>query len=68
MWNKDEVKGKIDKATGLAKQAVGHAAGDPELEAKGQQQELKGRIKENLGTAKRKVGAAVVDIGRKINH
>ena len=40
--NKDEVKGKIDEASGAVKEAVGHATGDPVLENEGADQRASG--------------------------
>jgi uncharacterized protein YjbJ (UPF0337 family) len=35
MWNKNERKGKIDKAKGKVKQVVGTLTGDDDLKAEG---------------------------------
>lgn len=66
--NKDEVKGKIDQATGAVKEKVGQATNDPELIRDAQDQKATGEIQENIGTARRKVGDAVSDIGKAIGH
>jgi uncharacterized protein YjbJ (UPF0337 family) len=68
MWNKDEVKGKIEQAKGSAKRVIGKAVMAPKLASEGQRQEIKGKIQEGYGTAKRKVGAAIKDISSKIKH
>ena len=61
--NNDEVKGKLDQAKGAAKETVGRAIDDRELENEGQADRAGGNIREGLGTARRKVGEAVEDIG-----
>ena len=35
MWNKDEVKGKVEQAKGVVKEKVGKATSDPDLQAEG---------------------------------
>lgn len=68
MWNKDEAKGKYGKVMGKVKQALGHTAGDPELQTDGELQELAGKVQESIGATRRKVGRAVQEIGRKMKH
>lgn len=64
--NRDELEGKFDQAKGSAKEAVGHAIHDRELEDKGTADRAGGKIQEGYGTAKRKVGEAVEDLGEAI--
>ena len=64
--NKDEVKGKYDQAKGSAKETVGRALDDRDLETEGQADRAGGNIREGFGTARRKVGEAVEDIGDEI--
>jgi uncharacterized protein YjbJ (UPF0337 family) len=61
--NKDEVKGKFDQAKGTAKETVGRAIDDDELETEGQADRAGGNIREGFGTARRKVGEAIEDVG-----
>jgi len=68
MWNKDEVKGKIDQAAGTVKEHVGRAAGDVELEQEGAGQRASGDVEHGLGKARRKVGEVVKDIGDKLGR
>lgn len=64
--NRDEVEGKFDQAKGSAKETVGRALNDRDLETEGQADQAKGDLKEGFGTARRKVGEAVEDIGESI--
>lgn len=65
-FNKDEVKGKIDQASGSVKEKVGRATGDPVLENKGADQRASGKFEAGFGKARRKVGEAVKDVGDKL--
>ncbi|MFL6229848.1 MAG: CsbD family protein [Pyrinomonadaceae bacterium] len=66
--NSDEVKGKLDQASGAVKDKVGEATGDRDLEAEGEAQRAGGNLREGFGTARRKVGDAVEDIGDAIKR
>ena len=61
--NKDELKGKVEKAKGYVKERVGKATDDPDLEAVGTGQRVAGAVQENVGKARRKVGEAVKKVG-----
>ncbi|MDT7605036.1 MAG: hypothetical protein QOF61_3033 [Acidobacteriota bacterium] len=61
--NKDEVKGKLDQASGAIKDKVGEATGDRDLEERGEAQRAGGNLREGFGTARRKVGDAIKDVG-----
>ena len=61
--NKDEIEGKFDQAKGTAKETVGRAINDRELENEGQTDHAGGDIREGFGKARRKVGEAIEDIG-----
>ena len=61
--NKAEIKGKFNKATGTAKESIGHAVGDRSMEKAGADDRRKGNVQETLGKARRKVGDAVKDLG-----
>ena len=61
--NKDELKGKVEKAKGFVKEQVGKATDDPELEAEGSVQRDTGAVQEGVGKARRKVGEAVKKVG-----
>jgi uncharacterized protein YjbJ (UPF0337 family) len=61
--NKDELKGKIEKAKGYVKERAGRATGDPDLEAEGAVQRDAGAVQEKVGETRRKVGKAIKKVG-----
>ena len=65
--NRDEVEGKLDRAKGSAKETVGRAIGDRDLEAEGSADKAGGSIQEGFGKVRRKVGDAIEDIGDSIS-
>jgi uncharacterized protein YjbJ (UPF0337 family) len=66
--NRDEVKGKVDQASGTVKEKAGRAMGDPNLEEKGAEQRVSGKIEAGFGKARRKVGEALKEAGKKANE
>jgi len=64
--NDNEIKGKLNQASGAVKENVGRALGDPELESEGAGQRIDGNIESGVGKARRKVGEAVKDLGDKL--
>jgi uncharacterized protein YjbJ (UPF0337 family) len=66
--NDDEVRGKIDEATGAVKERFGRATGDPDLEAEGADQRAGGKVEAGFGKAKRKVSEGLDKLGDKINR
>ena len=60
--NRDEIRGKAEKAKGYIKEETGEAIDDPEPEAEGRSERAAGKLREGFGKAKRKVGEAVDDI------
>jgi uncharacterized protein YjbJ (UPF0337 family) len=66
--NDDEVKGKIDQASGAVKEKAGRAMGDPILEEKGADQRASGKLEAGFGKARRKVGEALTEAGKKVNE
>jgi len=64
--NEDEVKGKIDQASGTVKEKVGRAMGNPKLENEGAAQRASGKVQSGFGEARRKVGEAMKDAGDKL--
>ena len=64
--NRDELEGKFDQAKGTAKETVGRAVNDQELESEGRADQTGGKVQEGFGKARRKVGEAVEDIGEAI--
>lgn len=65
-FNKDEVNGKIDEASGAVKENVGRVTGDPVLENEGADQRASGKFEAGFGKTRRKVGEAVKEIGDKL--
>ncbi len=66
--NEDEIRGKIDQAAGKAKEHIGRATGDVDLEDEGAGQRIGGNLEEGIGRARRKTGEALKEIGKKINE
>jgi len=64
--NRDEIKGKFDQAKGQAKENVGRALDDRDLESEGQGDQAGGKVREGFGTARRKVGEAIEDLGESV--
>jgi uncharacterized protein YjbJ (UPF0337 family) len=64
--NEDEVKGKLDQASGTVKENAGRAMGNPRLENEGADQRASGRVQADFGKARRKVGEAIKDAGDKL--
>jgi uncharacterized protein YjbJ (UPF0337 family) len=68
MWNKDEVRGKVDRAKGRVKESVGEMNNDEQLRNEGIEDQAAGDVEEAFGTGRRKVGEAVKDLGKKIGQ
>jgi uncharacterized protein YjbJ (UPF0337 family) len=64
--NEDEVKGKMNEASGTVKENVGRAVGNPRLENEGADQRASGNAQADFGKARRKVGEAIKDVGDKL--
>jgi uncharacterized protein YjbJ (UPF0337 family) len=60
--DKDEIKGKAQKAKGFAKEKIGQAANDPDLEAEGTVDRGAGEIREGFGEAKDKAKRAIDEL------
>lgn len=60
--NRDEIKGKAEKAKGYVKDKAGELINDPELEAEGEAERAAGTVREGYGKAKRKVREGIEDI------
>jgi len=50
--NKDQVKGRIDQATGTVKEVAGKAVGNKDLEVKGQLEKVGGKVQATYGDLK----------------
>lgn len=64
--NRDELEGKFDRAKGAAKETVGRAVNDRDLEDEGRADQTGGKIQEGFGKVKRNVGEAIEDIGEAV--
>lgn len=53
--NKDQVKGRIDEATGKAKEAAGRMTGNPDMEDRGTMQKVGGKAQKTYGDVKEDV-------------
>lgn len=60
--NRDELKGKAEKAKGFVKEETGEILNDPELEAEGRMERAGGTLRENYGKAKEKINDAVDEV------
>ncbi len=52
--NKDQVKGRVNEATGSVKQAAGKLVGNEKLQAKGAVQKIAGKAQAAFGDLKNK--------------
>jgi uncharacterized protein YjbJ (UPF0337 family) len=68
MWNKTERSGKLDVATGKAKQAVAAVTGNKRLKAEGQVDQAVGKAKVAVGSTQRKVGNAIEAAGKAVQR
>ena len=68
MWNKDEVRGRAERAKGQVKESVGKASGDERLRNEGVADQAEGSVKEGFGRGRRKIGNAIKDLGNKIGR
>jgi uncharacterized protein YjbJ (UPF0337 family) len=64
--DRDEIKGKAEKAKGYVKDKAGELMNDPELETEGEIERAKGTARETVGKAKRKAKDGVEEIAEKI--
>jgi uncharacterized protein YjbJ (UPF0337 family) len=60
--DRDEIKGKVEKAKGYVKETVGELTDNPDLEAEGQVDRATGAVREGFGKAKRKVKEGIEDL------
>jgi uncharacterized protein YjbJ (UPF0337 family) len=57
--NKDQVKGRIEEATGKGKEVAGMVTGDKELEQEGKVQNIGGKVQAGYGDLKEDIKTAV---------
>jgi uncharacterized protein YjbJ (UPF0337 family) len=60
--NRDEIKGKAEKAKGYVKDKAGEIVNNPDLEAEGEAERASGTLREGYGKAKRKVQEGIEDV------
>lgn len=60
--NRDEIKGKAEKAKGFVKEKAGDVTNNPDLEAEGAADRASGTVREGFGKAKRKVKEGIDEI------
>ena len=60
--NRDEIKGKAQKAKGYVKDKAGEILNDPQLEAEGEIERAAGTVREGFGRARRKVEEGIEDV------
>ena len=66
--NRDEIRGKAEKAKGYITEETGEAVNTPDLEAEGRDERTTGKLREEFGKAKRKAGEAVDDIADELEQ
>ena len=62
--NRDEMKGKAQKAKGFVKEKAGELVNDPDLEAEGKVERAGGELREGFGKVKRKVKEGIEEIAK----
>jgi uncharacterized protein YjbJ (UPF0337 family) len=66
--NRDEIRGKAQKAKGFIKEETGELLDDPELESEGRAERAEGKLREGFGKAKRKVAEKLEDAADAIDE
>jgi len=65
--NRDEIKGKGEKAKGFVKEKAGELTNNPDLEAEGSMDRASGAVREGFGKAKRKVKEGIEDVAEAVD-
>ena len=65
--NRDEIKGKAEKAKGFVKEKAGELTNNPDLEAEGSVDRASGAVREGFGKAKRKVKEGIEDVAEAVD-
>ena len=60
--NRDEIRGKAEKAKGYIKEKAGELTDNPDLEAEGKIDRASGAVRETFGKAKRKVKESIEEL------
>ena len=63
-----ETGGRVKKAKGKVREAVGIITGDRKMEQEGSLQRAEGAVEEGLGKARRKVGEVLTNLGNVIKR
>ena len=66
--NRDEIKGKAEKAKGFVKEKAGEITNNPDLEAEGTLERAGGEVREGFGKAKRKVKEGIEDVAEAVDE
>ena len=57
--NKDQLKGRVERAKGKAKEAAADLSGNTRLESEGKADQVRGKARAEVGDAKEKVKRAI---------
>lgn len=60
--DREEIKGKAEKAKGFVKEKAGELTNNPDLEAEGKIDRASGAVREGVGKVKRKVKEGVDEV------
>jgi uncharacterized protein YjbJ (UPF0337 family) len=66
--NRDEIKGKAEKAKGYVKDKAGEMLDNPELEAEGEAERAAGTVREATGKVKRKAREGIDKIADEVEE
>jgi uncharacterized protein YjbJ (UPF0337 family) len=62
LMEREEIKGKAERAKGWVKDKAGEITNNPDLEAEGEVDQAEGQLREGYGAAKRKVKETVDEV------
>jgi uncharacterized protein YjbJ (UPF0337 family) len=62
LMEREEIKGKAERAKGWVKDKAGEITNNPDLEAEGEVEQAEGQLREGYGAAKRKVKETVDEV------
>ena len=64
--NKDQIKGRVEEATGKVKEAAGKLVGNEKLQTEGMAEQVKGKVQAGFGDAKERAKDAAQKVIDKI--
>lgn len=64
--NKDQIKGRVEQATGKIKEAAGKVVGNDRLQTEGLAEQVKGKVQAGFGDAKEHAKDKAKDLINKI--